>query len=328
MKDIPLISVVIPVYNVEKYLRECIDSVLNQTYKNIEVILVDDGSTDSSGKICDSYQKLDSRVQVIHQKNQGLSGARNTGIDIMKGEYVTLIDSDDFVKNDYIRYLYDLIEKTGAMLSVCQPVLFRNDIENIRAGQIFDESFYVLDGSYNCMKDFLQNGNIGTVAWGKLYKRSLFNTIRYPEGKYHEDVFTTYLLIDACQSIVVGNQEKYCYRQRQGSILHSSFSKKHLDIIEGKIEIYKYIEGKYPNLKTSAEQGIIYGANQCVLRIMGQGKVEKNISQYLQALYKKHIISFLIGHSTILSKIFACVCYININIILICGSKLFFIKKV
>ncbi|MDV4769588.1 glycosyltransferase, partial [Enterococcus faecium] len=176
------ISIIVPVYKVEPYLRKCVDSILAQTFTDFEVILVDDGSPDNSGKICDEYASKDSRVRVIHKKNGGLSSARNAGIDVARGKYLGFVDSDDYIEKDMYELLYDNIVKEQADLSIC-------GIYDIYAGKkvkILPEEYKVLD-KVSAMKIVLEAQSFSVHAVNKLYKKELFNKIRYPENIITED---------------------------------------------------------------------------------------------------------------------------------------------
>ena len=225
-----LVTVIIPIYNVENYLHRCVDSILNQTYKNLEIILVDDGSPDNCGKISDDYALLDQRVKVIHKENGGLSDARNVGVDIAKGSYITFIDSDDWVHEDYIQKLYDLLIETNSDISMCdhirlssQDIHLETGIEEIHEFTNY-EALTKLTG-----KLYVQM----VVAWGKLYKSHLFKSIRFPVGRLHEDEFTTYKLIYIAKKIVYTTTPLLYYWQREDSIMGSGFNlKKCNDIID------------------------------------------------------------------------------------------------
>lgn len=214
-----LISVVIPIYNVEKYLERCVSSVLSQTYPNLQIILVDDGSPDNCGKICDEYN--DPRIEVIHQENKGLSGARNAGIDIAKGEWITFIDSDDFVHETFIEVLHSLCVQYNVEVSQCGVVRGTDSsfpAEDIKVEEkVWD--FYKLYRS--------KNRDYKTVAWAKLYKRSLFNNIRYPEGMINEDEDTTFKVMYYAGKSVITNRHLYYYYMSESSILRSP--KKHVN---------------------------------------------------------------------------------------------------
>ena len=211
------ISIIVPVYNVEKYLKECIESILSQTYKNIEIILIDDGSTDNSGKICDEYLKKDSRVKVIHKENGGLSDARNTGIEIASGKYIGFVDSDDYIAKDMYDFLYQNIKRENAEISGCNRFLvYENKIEIYGKKECYE----VMD-SQRAIEMLCTIGYIGVSAYTKLYEAKLFKDIRYPKGKINEDMYTTYKLFDKANRIVYDATPKYYYRQRSGSITNS-----------------------------------------------------------------------------------------------------------
>ena len=183
------ITIVVPVYKVEKYLRRCIESILQQTYKNIEIILVDDGSPDNCGKICDEYKEKDNRIIVIHKENGGLSDARNAGIDIATGKYIAFIDSDDYVANNFISSLYDVCIKNECEIAQCK---FKRVTEDYKEEQKEISETTILDGKSAIKEIYGQNDVYTIVAWNKLYLKNLFNDIRYTVGKIHEDESTTY----------------------------------------------------------------------------------------------------------------------------------------
>lgn len=221
-KSLPLISVIVPCYKVEQYLPKCIDSILLQTYNNLEIFLVDDGSPDRSGEICDEYAKKDSRIEVIHKSNGGLSDARNVAIDQMTGEYVTFIDSDDYVALDHVEVLYELILKHNVQMAVTLPLPFYEGdkpLRDIKEGKkeiSFDKDSALINMFYQ--RDF------DTSAWGKLYHRSLFTDgVRYPKAWLYEDLPTTYKLIERCDRIIFLEYKSYYYLLRKNSIEGSSF---------------------------------------------------------------------------------------------------------
>lgn len=231
------ISVIIPVYNVEKYLKACIQSVLNQTYKQIEVILVDDGSTDRSGTICDSYAAMDKRVVVHHKENGGLSSARNMGIKLSSGKYISFIDSDDYVAPDYVELLFKSITDTNTKISLCDYKKVDECLELIGLDYKIDtqNQAIILNNKDSILNVYypIYHG-VDFVSVAKLYDRALFedNNIDFPEGKVHEDAFTTYKLFYASDSISYLDKEMYFYRMREGSITTSKFSMKRFDKIE------------------------------------------------------------------------------------------------
>ncbi|MBC2456336.1 glycosyltransferase family 2 protein [Clostridium beijerinckii] len=235
-----LISVIVPVYNVEKYLPQCIDSILNQTEKNLEIILVDDGSLDNSGKICDEFSKRDDRIIVIHKKNNGLSSARNAGLEIARGNYIGFVDSDDWLDKTMYEVLLKLLKENNSDISCCD--FFKTANSNDSIPHIDNE----IINSYNNIES-LNNFYNGlytqtVVAWNKLYKRELFKDISYPVGKIHEDEGTTYKLYYKANKITYTNRPLYYYRITPNSITTSKFNKKRLDIIDVYDEKVKFIK--------------------------------------------------------------------------------------
>lgn len=215
MNHMPLISIIISVYNGEKFIHECIDSVLNQTYKNIECILVDGHSPDRCPEICDQYALKDERVKVIHKANNGLSDDRNAGIKAAKGEYLTFVDSDDFISKDMIRVLYDICCRHHVLLAQCNF---------IRNGRFADISDGVIKANILSKEQCLLNlcGEYGTTfcaSWGKLYHKSLFEKISFPYGKSHEDVYTSHRFFEEAGKTGYTTNCLYYYRQREGSLM-------------------------------------------------------------------------------------------------------------
>ena len=217
----PLISVIIPVYNVVSYLQEALDSVVNQTYVNLEILIIDDGSTDGSGAICDQYT-CDSRVKVIHQENHGLSAARNAGLDIMQGEYVAFLDSDDAYRRDFIQIMFDCISREKTDIAVCRYMTYHtiNKMNLDLKGNINPEA---KQGKYNRVEAIqaVFNGYINASVWNKFYKRKIWETNRFPVGRNYEDIETTYKNFDICESVYLLDEVLYFYRKHPESITNS-----------------------------------------------------------------------------------------------------------
>lgn len=248
----PLISIIVPVYKVEKYLKRCIDSILNQTYHNIEIILVDDGSPDNCGAICDGYQNIDSRVKAIHKENGGLSDARNAAIPLTQGEYIIFIDSDDWVSMYYVEHLYKAV-------SMCQADLGISWFENV-----FDEKAlqskpeielvqYRCLTDKECLKKLLYQDGVETSAWGKIYKRELVEQLRYPVGKLYEDIPVIYQVIKKSNKIAVISNVDYYYFQRLDSIQYQHFNLQKLDGVLHCRQLVENVKHDYPELSTAAE---------------------------------------------------------------------------
>lgn len=248
----PLISVIVPVYNVEKYIARCVDSILAQTYVNLEILLVDDGSSDRSGELCDSYAAKDSRIKVVHKKNGGLSDARNRGMEIAEGEYFAFVDSDDYIAADYIEYLYGILGANRAQISICgcQKVY-----ENKACSGTGLNSVKGTADIYDCKKGLsalLYQRGIIASAWGKLFERGLFAGICFPAGRQHEDVAVMYKLFDAARTIAAGSEKKYYYFQRADSLVNSGFNRQRMDYICFTQECIRYMAEKHPDLENAA----------------------------------------------------------------------------
>ncbi|WP_051638469.1 glycosyltransferase family 2 protein [Butyrivibrio sp. NC2002] len=247
----PLITVIVPVYNVEKYVKKCVDSILDQDYFNLEIMLIDDGSTDHSGAICDELSKVDPRIIVIHKENGGLSDARNTAIDAMHGDYVTYIDSDDYIEKNYISYLYYLIEKYNVELSICN-FKYVNE-KGILLNKVIDDGKERVLNQKDAVSLLLEGNEINTSASMKLYRASLFDNIRYPLGKLYEDISVTYKILLNTQKVAYGERSLYVYLCRNGSITKRSFSEKRMDAIYNMQEMCNDIASVFPELKKKCE---------------------------------------------------------------------------
>ena len=249
--DQNLISVIVPVYNVEDYLEECINSILSQTYTNLEILIVDDGSTDNSLAILQQFSQRDSRITIFTKENGGLSSARNYAIDRANGKYFTFIDSDDYIEENYIEYLMKSLTDNEADISIVNSYHMingkRKDIINNDGSVSIFSRRGVLEKMYSKENDFI---GILQSAQGKLYKKKLFNNIRYPLGKKYEDAFTTYKLYLNSKKIVYTNIALYAYRIREGSILRSGYSLSNLDVLEMFEERINILESNGYDTKT------------------------------------------------------------------------------
>lgn len=226
------VSVIVPVYNVEKYLQKCIDSILQQTYDNLEIILVDDGSTDNSGNICDLYRDIDKRIKVIHKMNGGLSDARNSGLNIADGNYISFIDSDDFISPYFYEIAINVLEKSKANV-----VAIKNG-ESFWDGKSFELKLAKDSNDYTyseySVKDALIQMLYQKIATGapfKICEREIFEEIRFPVGYYYEDVATTYKFFIKAKKIAIIDSKLYAYRKRSDSIIRQEFSEKKMSAI-------------------------------------------------------------------------------------------------
>ncbi len=285
----PKISVVLPIYNVEKYLETCVKAMTGQTYQNLEIILVDDGSPDGCPALCDELAKTDERIRVLHKENGGLSDARNAGTQIATGEYITFVDSDDVVTDTYVEYLYSLIEKYGCDMSLCTHTVVFEDGKKIPYGDGTDE---MLDAK-ECLRRMLYHDVIDTSAWAKLYRTDMAREILYPKGKLFEDIGTTYRFFLASGKIACGYQSQYFYMQRQNSIVSGKFNPHKLDLLEMTDKMAEDVEKVYPDLAQAVLRRRVYARfstlNQ-MLDVDGYKKERDEIISFIKA-HKREIMA-------------------------------------
>lgn len=244
------ITVIVPIYNVEKYLRKCLDSIINQTYSNIQLILVDDGSTDGSEKICDEYvtkYKKDMDICVIHQPNKGLSCARNIGIENAKGQYICFIDSDDYIELDMLENLYKAIKENKSDISCCGKVKEYNN----RKIYLNNKNSFSCSGIEAIGRMFTFD-DLDNSACDKLFKTELFRDIKFPDGKYYEDIATIYYVFEKANNVSHVKNEGYHYLIRDTSISHSEFSLNQLDLLYFSKKISSEFANKYKEIEEQA----------------------------------------------------------------------------
>ncbi len=285
------ISVIVPVYKVETYLPKCVDSLLAQTYEDLEIILVDDGSPDGCGAICDEYAAKDPRVKVIHKENGGLSSARNAGMDIARGEYIAFVDSDDWIEPDTYAYLLDLAKKYNVRLACAG----RYDVEE-KTGKkslgLCPPREEKISSEELVRRIFLWD-NVDSAAWDKLYHRSLLEDIRYPLGVICEDVPTTYRIALKTDFAAMGSRPVYNYLHRSGSITKSGVSEKTFHLTAHTAAVYGDICQNHPALEDAARYLRVRTLSHLllVLETKGEKSWEKYPAQYAQAKQelKKHL---------------------------------------
>lgn len=277
-----MISVIVPVYNVEQYLDKCIQSLMEQTYTDFEILLVDDGSTDSCPAICDEYAKKDSRIRSLHKQNGGLSDARNYGVNFAKGEYVTFIDSDDYVDSSYLETLDSLLKKYNSDIAVTGITTFTEDnIPSVAS----DAKEHVYTG-LQAFEKMLYQDTLDTSACAMLIPLKMAKGIPFPVGKYHEDEFTTYKYYVASTKVAVTTAKQYFYLQRAGSIMHS-FGKSSMDELEAADNLVDYCKNNYPDIVAAAESKKFSDYCQVLLSNekikIENPEVYHRITQYLNA---------------------------------------------
>lgn len=286
MSESALVSIIVPVYGVETYLPDCVDSLLNQTYKNLEIILVDDESPDHCGDICDCYAKLDCRIKVIHKQNGGAASARNAGIDAATGDYICFVDSDDVVQPTYVQRLYNELHSTQADVAVCGfSIMTRtsNNAESMEPAGLYTAKDY--------LKLFLDHWTC-SLAVNKLFKRERINDIRYVEGHRIDDEFFTYKLILRGEKVVVFNDPLYCYRQRKSSVMKNDIAyreKMLMDKVEYIIERVAFISAEEPTLANA----FLYNAMDSLVRIWRQCKEMPSVKREIDVWKKQNFSSMI-----------------------------------
>lgn len=240
MPNTPLITVIVPVYNVEKYLPRCVDSIINQTYKNLEIILVDDGSTDSSPAICDGYAKKDSRVNVIHKQNGGASSARNTALDIASGDYIGFVDSDDYINHDMYASLLNSIVASGSDMAICESEYVVNGVSDFTACNVGLDCDEI--SARDFMREIINVSPTMSVLWNKLYKKSVWADVRFPNYKVYEDEAIWLSVYKKITNISVIHKCLYTHFKTDGSIMNNSFGQKNLvlfDVCDERLGYFK-----------------------------------------------------------------------------------------
>lgn len=292
------ISVIIPVYNVEKYIRKCIESIIEQTYNNLEIILVDDGSLDQSGKICDEYCKLDKRIVVIHKDNGGLSSARNAGLEIVTGDYIGFVDSDDYIEKDMYEILLEMMESSGSKIGVCNKVYSPNELKLGRGKiEIYERN--------EALREMILGIRYGSHVCDKLFKAELFDDICFPINRIYEDLYTTYKLIWKSSRIAYLPIGKYYYRNNANGISKKRFSSKNLDFIEGLNELESFLKKNEKELVKYQKMSMGKACTALLKKVIDEEcEDEVSINILLQHL-KKVYPYFLISPYDLGSKLFA-----------------------
>ena len=255
MEHVPLISVIVPVYKVEAYLDKCIASIVNQTYTNLEIILVDDGSPDNCPAMCDAWAAKDSRIRVIHKENGGSAQARNVALDVASGEYIAFADSDDMMNVDMIRSLYDVATTQGADIVECDYSFSENEALATTKATSATEMFEPQAAMIGHIRDRI----FRQIIWNKLYRAEVVETVRFVEGKVIDDEFWTFKAIGNAGKLARIDRKLYFYRQQDDSVMHQRYSLNRLASIEAKKQRLKYIQDNMPQLESAARLNL-YGS--------------------------------------------------------------------
>lgn len=283
----PLISVIVPVYKVEPYLDKCISSTVNQTYRNLEIILVDDGSPDNCPAMCDAWAEKDSRIRVIHKTNGGLSDARNAAMAVATGELMAFVDSDDWIASDMYEHLYQRLAEDNSDIAACGVQMVWENGASSR--MLTREGSRVLNQE-EAMRAIIEESWLKQPVCYKLYKTELVRDILFPKGKYHEDVFWSYQAVGRAKKVSVSDHIGYYYLQRGGSIMGEGYSLKRLDAIEGKVQRCAYMQERFPALSALSIKDLWFTCiyqGQLALRTLDKAEAEK-ILAYFENIMEMH----------------------------------------
>lgn len=305
MSDTPKISIIVPVYNMEKYLEECLNSLIAQSLKEIEIILVNDGSTDASLDICDKFSYMDARIKVYSKENGGLSDARNYGLRYSTAEYVGFIDADDYIDCDFYEKLYYGMIENAVDISIAQ-IKKTDDIGEILFVAGYKDKGKI--GNIEIMKSMLTAKGVSNSVCNKLFKKSLFSIDPFPIGKLYEDEYVTYKIVDKCNYIYFTNEVSYYYRTNQSSITHAKFSKKEIHRIEASLIRIEYLKHRHTELLDDAKRYLMY---DCLTAISKMDKYELEYNKLILSNVRKNLLVYLKGRSSIGAKIFAIITAIS-----------------
>ena len=281
------ISIIVPIYKVEKYLDKCVESLVTQTYTNLEIILVDDGSPDKCPEMCDKWAERDSRIKVIHKPNGGLSDARNAGMKEVKGEYVAFIDSDDCVAVEFIEKLYNVMQKEQSDIVECEVFKFA---ENEIPSPVYDDNTVESFDTVKGLSLLIAGDRFHQHVWNKLYRSEIALSVEFAKGKLNEDEFWTYQIFSKASTVAKVNLPMYFYLQRGTSIMGTSYNIRRLDALEAKVQRQEYIEENFPELTVQAKIdlfGSCIFACQSVMKFMS-GDDKKKAENIVLAYSKKY----------------------------------------
>jgi len=282
-----LISIVVPVYNVEAYVDASIQCMVAQTYQNLEILLVDDGSTDSSGAICKKWAEQDARVRYIYKENGGAASARNVALDVCAGQLITFVDSDDYIDENYIEVLYRSMQEENADISIC-GWKDETDMEKKPVDVVGDKICY---NKIEAMNKLLYQEEYDTAMWCKLYKASMFETIRFPEGNIYEDIAIIYKVFELAEKVVYTQYNGYHYLLRDTGTTLKKFSKKKMDLIDVADELEEYILTNLPDAASAMRSKFVRANFHIYLQIPREdeykeerARIEKNINKYRKSV--------------------------------------------
>ncbi|WP_461879752.1 glycosyltransferase [Fusicatenibacter sp.] len=311
MEHLPLISVIVPVYKAELYLDQCVQSIVNQTFKNLEILLVDDGSPDKCSEICDIWSKKDGRIKVIHQVNSGSGAARNVALDKAKGDIVSFVDSDDYIAPEMYEHLVRLMVEDVDIVE-CAYVYTWGDKETFDISSC-DVQYYSVG---DAMKEHIQDHFFQQVIWNKLYRRSAIGDIRFPIGKRIDDEFWTYRVLARARKLARTSCSMYAYRQQSESVMHNTFTLARLQAVEAKCQRLEFIEKQFSNLSSLARINLWYTylyLGQMSLKYMDISEQTKAFEILNKAWNEHHIVVEDIRNVSKIQQIWALLTKISIK---------------
>lgn len=314
-----LISVIIPVYNVEKFIEKCLESVINQTYTNLEIIIVNDGSKDNSGVICEQYVKSDSRIKYFEKKNGGLASARNYGLDKASGKYILFLDSDDFMSLNAVEVLLNNLKNSGADVTIGEIVMIKKfddvkpeikDCSNIKQ--------YTYD-NFSAIENMLYEIQFSSSANRILYKACLFDDVRFPLGKTYEDLFTIYKVLYKCEVITFVDFPVYYYVIRSGSIISNLNPIKNVDFLNAALEIHDFIEKKCPDKVKAADYKLFVASIELFVKYPPQeelSRIDLDKKVYIWNIIKKNRLRVILDRNSLIKyRVLAVVSFLGKNIV-------------
>lgn len=310
---IPKISVVVPVYNVEKYLVQCLESLVEQTLKDIEIILVNDGSSDRSEEICRKFAEQDDRIQLYTKPNGGLSDARNYGLEKATADIVGFVDSDDYIDLNMFDSLLRKKNDSHAQIAVAGVKMATND-GHVYQTRSVDETCVM--NHHDAMAEVLYSQRILNAVCNKIFDKELFEGIRFPVGKLYEDEYVTYKLFDRAESVVMTNQVFYYYRKNPASITHKKFSERELDRVEASLLKLAFIQERYPDLRYLVEEYLVY---DCMMSLSKMERYDSKYDELLRDNIRKYWRSFMRGDHSLSGKLYVAVARIHPGLAVRCN---------
>lgn len=299
-----LISVIVPVYNTKDYLGRCIESIVNQTYTNLEILLIDDGSTDGSGQICDSYQTMDSRIRVFHQKNRGAAAARNSGLEKARGEFIGFVDSDDYIEEDMYTSLHAAMKEDVDMVCCGTVLLFPSKMR--KKSEVYGRSSKTMVYSKReALKELLLVRNLDFSPCNKLYRRALLQSVRFPDGRTCEDYPVIYEIVKKSHKIVSTGEVKYCYCYREDSISKQQFKMRRMSYVLFARDIFKDVNIYYPDMRKCAEAFYIRSVVDTIRAIekcVKRDRYEFIHKRLIELLVRMHIRIFFNQYISVKTK--------------------------